>query len=201
MYRKILIFAGLFTVGWLGYFTLINVNQKDVTLLQQLDRPVGTQLFRAGDLVEVSADGTRLSFLCAMDVAEGDLREAPHAKRYVNGLAQSLGGFARVVNWVKSSVTGTDSAALEADDALAVEFRGKVTSIPSGTLPVPSQPCTCAIAEAMLRRSKVCMVSRSMNETRLVRQNPLDPKSMLTLRESAIGVSFRESARSGTSVN
>ncbi len=147
MIRLTLILSVMILAGWISYFTLVNVNTKNVAITQNMDWPVVSEPLKAGDLVEVSADNQRvMSFVCSMNLPKEDVDAVPHAKRYTNGLAQSLSGFTALVNWGKSLAFDDDSEPLAEIKPMNVVFVGSISSIPNELHPHLRDSCVCEVA-------------------------------------------------------
>lgn len=161
--------GAVFVLGWILFSILSNVDMGDVVAYNRIERHVGTDALSAGDLVEISPDGTRLSPVCSLDVAKGDLKERDVAKSYVNLLSEKLeqytdAVFAAVGRAAVGPVEAADPGLLS-----QIPFVGKVSTFsrPEATPPM-SADCVCAVARVLVQRSKVCTVEMSLIETVLV---------------------------------
>ena len=193
MLKRVLSVLALIVVGLFCYIWLFNISPKDVVAYHELDTPVATAAFRAGDLVSISPDGQRIvGRLCSMDV-DGELIDSiPLAKRYSNALRDSVPDFAKLVGWAKELAGAGETAVPDFDKAQYVPFVGHVTSVNAGAPELPSMTdsCACSVARALVKREKVCTVSRSLVETVLVPR--LNDETENELKQRTIGVSFRD---------
>lgn len=193
MFKKIVALGGALVMGWYVFFTVSNVDTADIVVYNKLGKHLGSAPFKAGDLVAISPDGLRHSFLCSMNVGADVLREAELSKSYVNGLRQALPAFAATMSWAKGW-TGYGSTE---DTGIAVtptqiDFVGRVSSIPLENQPLLSNSCTCAATAAMIRRNRVCVVQKSMIETILVRNDKFGDIPGWRRHERTIGATFRD---------
>jgi len=182
-------------VGWIGFSMLVGVDTPDVVRYNKMERHVGTAAYSAGDLVSISSDGQMVDFLCGMDVADGVLREVPLNKTYSNVLNDSLPLFVQMATWTKRLLTGQpgEDTQVETKQIAKVNFRGRLVSFPQGgARPAMDADCTCAVAEKLVKRHKVCMVNKSLNEKTLVSVDFSRPELGEHLRERTVGVTYRQ---------
>lgn len=185
MLRTIGTLSGVLASGWFGFFVVSNVDMGDVVAYNNIQKHVGSEPFRAGDLVAISPDlATAPSLVCSMDVDSGQLREVALDKTYVNGLGAALPQFAALVDWAR----GDDPAEALSSNPSFLHFTGRISSFPtSGAMPPVSPDCVCAVAASLLRRAQVCTVERSLIETELVPQRD----GAFQKQERTVGVTFR----------
>jgi hypothetical protein len=161
----------------------------DVVAYNKIERHVGTDVLAAGDLVEISPDGTRLSPVCSLDVAKADLEERDVAKSYANLLNEKLDQYtdALIIGFGLAGHEPVDQIGLDLPSELP--FVGKVSTFSRPEVRPPmSADCVCAVAESLVQRSKVCTVERSLIETELV----ADPVSgLMQPRERTVGVTLK----------
>lgn len=176
-------------------FTLMNIRVQDVVAYNQIERPTGTAPFRAGDLVEISADGQipigRLD--CRIEEQDGSVSDTPLEKEYKNALREFMPLFVNLVNWGKGLFVDVDETPSLDPQTPSLNFVGYKSFLNADT-PSLGPGCACAIARVVLRRNKVCTVQSSLIESKMVHSVPLDPTSPLELVERTIGVSYRPEA-------
>ena len=180
--------AGALAAGWFGFFVVSNVDMGDVVAYNNIQKRVGSEPFRAGDIVAISPDGASPRLVCSMEAAGTDKLDVPLAKLYVNGLGAALPEFAALVDWV-GGLAGrkAEAGGLKARPA-EVRFIGKISSFPmKRAMPAIPADCICAVAESLLRRSQLCTVERSLIETALARG--ADGSRMVSQR--TVGVTYR----------
>ena len=193
--KKTLISSVLGLVGaWVLFSMLVGVDTVDVVTYNKVERHVGTAAFSAGDLVSISPDGARTDFLCGMDLEDGVLREVPLQKSYTNVLHDSLPLFVQMASWTKRFLTGQDTPDTPTvATGTRVDFDGRLVSFPQGgARPVMDDNCTCAVAEKLIRRHRVCMVNTSLNEKVLVFQDFTQPDLGRRVEERTVGVTYRQ---------
>lgn len=165
MKKYFLIALGTIVLGWIAFASLIGIDTADVVEYNQLDRHVGTATFRAGDIVSISPDGQTIDSICSLSVSDDSLRNAPLQKSYGNWLEESLPSFARFVVWVRATVTGQKGSAEQIQSvANRIDISGRVVELPAANRPPLPKACVCAVAEKLVTRHSVCMVSKSLNE-------------------------------------
>lgn len=180
--------------AWILFSMLVGVDTVDVVRYNKVEHHVGTAAYSAGDLVSISEDGQRTDFLCGMDLEDGVLREVPLQKSYTNVLHDSLPLFVQMASWTKRILTGQkDPEAPTFAKGTRVDFDGRLVSFPQGgARPVMDADCTCAVAEMLIRRHKVCMVNTSLNEKTLVFRDFTQPELGRVVKERTVGVTYRQ---------
>lgn len=189
MIRTAGILAASLAVGWFGFFVVSNIDMGDVVVYNNIQKHVGSEPFKAGDVVAISADGQRMSLVCSMGLGQGVLQETPIAKTYVNGLSAALPQFAAVVDWVAGLAGRSETGQDLSEHPAELQFVGRVSSFPVSGLALPmSRDCTCAVAASLLERSQLCTVERSLIETEIT---AADDGSRPTRHDRTVGVTFR----------
>lgn len=185
MMWKIGTLVASFIALWFLFFLLSNVDTRDVVAYNEIEDHVGSQPFRAGDLITVSRNGPGPRLICSPQITAEGLRETPLAKTYVNGLSQALSPFTRLAGWV-AELAGRKAAAPEVGtEPVMVRFTGRISTFPAvDATPMMGRDCACAVAQALLRREQVCMVERSLIETRF-------PGTDAAPSERTVGITLR----------
>lgn len=189
MFRMFLLTAAALSAAWFAFFVLSDVDMGDVVAYNDIDKHVGSVPFRAGDVVGVSPDGNRFSYVCSMDVESGELSEAPLSKTYVNGLGETLPQFAKLVTWVRGMLGQEGATPDIGGDVVELKFEGRISAFPAGgAMPEMSHSCACAVAASLIQRYQVCTVERSLIESKLAAS---DRGGAAVVRERTVGVTFR----------
>ncbi len=190
MKKYAILSVGVIVLGWISFAALVGIDTADAVAYNKVDRHLGTATFRAGDLVSVSPDGTRIDYLCNMSVAEEDLKAARVRKSYRNWLDESLPAFAQFAAWTRSTI-GLGDGGNDAPVSLSksVDFDGRVLSLPiANQRPMMQGECVCAVAEMLVKRHSICMVSKSMNEFVMTPDADGTPR----VSERTVGATFRD---------
>ncbi|MEM7472649.1 MAG: hypothetical protein AAF340_14970 [Pseudomonadota bacterium] len=191
MIKRILTVAALIVGGLLSYVYLFAISPKDVVAYHELEMPVNSEVFRAGDLVAISADGQNIQGrICSMDVTQDDIDSIPLSKEYSNALRDNMPDFTALVGWGKGLMGLPPEEAPELAVADRVPFVGHVSAVrDAGVNPMMSDQCACEVARALIRRDNVCTVRRSLVESVLVDERFAETDNQR--RERTVGVTFR----------
>jgi hypothetical protein len=145
-----------------AYHTVTNITKADIFAYHQLDRQaVGASFTRAGDIVAISPDGTRMEAVCVFDLEEKSRREAGLDAVYVNDLGRQLPSFPDLM-----SLISTGSAEAGAGERDAIPFRGRYHEIAAAAdvAPLMTEACECEMARRLNRREKVCTTIAALTE-------------------------------------
>jgi hypothetical protein len=189
MLRKLAVAAVVLAAGWFVFFIVSNVDTRDVVAYNDIEDHVGSQPFRAGDLVAVTGGGPAPRYICSPEIAPGEVRDTRLDKAYVNGLGQALSPFIQLVGAAAGMVGAGKPDAEVAAEQVAVRFTGRISTFPGvGSTPSMSPECACDVAVALLRRNQVCMVERSLIETRVA---GTDAEGRQLHDERTVGITLR----------
>lgn len=172
---------------WFVFFLLSNVDTRDVVAYNEIEDHVGSQPFRAGDLITFGRGGPAPRLICSPQIAVEGLRDVHLDKTYVNGLGQALSPFTRLASWV-ADLAGRETTAPDVEAApVWVRFTGRISTFTAeDATPQMGRDCACAVARALLRRDQVCMIERSLIETRVTGSGGLTVPA-----ERTVGITLR----------
>jgi len=167
--KRIAIAAAVLAASFFAYFFLTSISEEDIYAYHDLERPLGAEPLRAGDVVALSPDGQRMEQVCDLDLHEGLVAHIPLEDVYFNSLGDTLPDFAKLIDWGRGLLLGPPTGGSALPERDQIVFRGSKSSItqPARALADMPESCECAMARRLNARQRVCTVRASLVEARL----------------------------------